>query len=110
MTHSRWRNWLVGLPRRTKGTLQNGRVFLVSYRGSTARTGKTSHQPAPWSRRILALAQEGRAVDDIIDAIYAEASEAGGWLADIGVWRGLLESEVRRTYWELVRNGEIPGG
>ncbi len=59
----------------------------------------------PIARTILALAQQGRSVDEIVDVVYKQALDAGGGLVDIGIWKRLLDAEVRSTARELVKGG-----
>ena len=57
------------------------------------------------AENVLVLAQEGRSEEEIVELVYQQALETGGWLVDIGVWRSLLDSEVRSTIRTLAKDG-----
>ena len=68
-------------------------------------TGSHPLPKNPMARTILALAQQGKSVDEIADVVYKQALDAGGGLVDIGIWKRLLDAEVRTTVRELVESG-----
>lgn len=71
------------------------RVFRISEPAEVAN---------PLARRIVQLA-DGKSVNEITATIYAEELRRGGWVADIGLCRGMFQQELCDTIAELVRQG-----
>lgn len=73
--------------------------------GPDAGQGAAPHLSPPWMSRVLDLARQGMSREQILNVIYQESLEDGGWMVDIGVWRNRLDWEVRQTLRELYRDG-----
>ena len=59
-----------------------------------------------WAERIIELG-DGRPVGEIVAAMYREELTKGGWMADIGLWRGAFARRVIGVITELAERGYV---
>ncbi|MCH8206839.1 MAG: hypothetical protein IH956_07515, partial [Chloroflexi bacterium] len=70
------------------------------------RAGPTDMIADPWERRIAEMG-DGRPTGEIVEAIWREEIEAGAWVVDIGLWKGLFNQKVVQAIDELAQRGVI---
>lgn len=72
--------------------------------GWAYRTGPISEARGAWEARILELS-DGRTIREIVETLFREESQAGGWVADIGMCRSVFARELASVIESLAQRG-----
>ena len=100
-----WNRSLARITYRAQTLLHKGLAPRALEDDPTGRTRSAPLSKNPLARTVLALSQQGRSIDEIVDVVYTLALDAGGGLVHLGIWKRCLDSEVRGTHSDLIEAG-----